>query len=104
MVLDLEKLEIQWVARFISRLRENIRDEICLLSLWNLSEAIDLFIRIENNLAKEEKDIQEENVKIDLGVALEGHIEPTIQVVGDIGPNTTLLEKRQLRAFFLKLW
>ena len=46
-VLDLEKLEIQRVARFISGLRENIRDKICLLSLWNLSETIDLSTRIE---------------------------------------------------------
>ena len=42
MVLDLEKLEIQRVVRFISRLRENIQDEICLLSLWNFSEAINM--------------------------------------------------------------
>ncbi|KAI9187390.1 hypothetical protein LWI28_027589 [Acer negundo] len=55
MVLDLEEFEIQWIARFISGLRGDIRDEICLLSLRNLSEAIDLATRIENDLVKEKK-------------------------------------------------
>ncbi|KAI9173419.1 hypothetical protein LWI28_001103 [Acer negundo] len=98
--LILKSLRFKGVARFISGLREDIRDEICLLSLRNLLEAIDLATRIENDLVKEKEATQEEDDKIvllilenftqqmveeiDLEVVNDVHIDPTKQVIEEI--------------------
>lgn len=41
--------------RFIGGLKESIRDEMCLLYVWNLSEAINLAMGIESEFVKEEE-------------------------------------------------
>ena len=37
LIFGVNELEIHRVARFIGGLRESIRDEMCLLYVWNLS-------------------------------------------------------------------
>ena len=50
---NLQESEIQLVSRFLSGLRESIRDELMLHTIWNLTEAVNLALKVETKLAKQ---------------------------------------------------
>lgn len=50
---NLQETEIRLVSRFLNGLKDQIRDKLSLHTLWTLSEVVNLALKVETKLARQ---------------------------------------------------